>query len=203
MKTSIELLEEIISGYGEEWKRKLNIFFERVNEGTEIEENLIEDFLIACKEDILDGNKSTLELVEKRLDNDLLYDKFKDYMGERLEAYYAIAPLRVLEKKDEKKAADLVDAVFDEAILRVSLEIEEKYSEFMLENEEEMADIVAVLDSMCTFIVSNNLSEKAMEGVIQYNVRLSKKISKYIAKKINDNFETLKTKIILQKLYSK
>lgn len=202
MKTSIEVIDEIIKIKGEEWKKYLNDGLKTEDDGNLSEEmKLFEYFIEAYKEDIYKNNKKVLEQVEKKINNDLLYTDMKEYVDKLMEAYTLIYPLRVLEVRDKEKVLALIDYIFNEGIIRYNPNIEEKYKEYGLEVKEELENILGVLDSISTFVVANNLCKNAIGETIQYNLRLSHELSKYIAEIIDKNFEKLRTIIIVKKLY--
>ena len=74
MKTSIDNLKVLIESLGEDWKTKLDMYLK--NEDVDLDrkgKNSIEDFLQSCMEEIKDNKVSSLQRVEKKIDNDLLY----------------------------------------------------------------------------------------------------------------------------------
>lgn len=201
MKNSIEILNTIIETIGDEWKKYLDTYLKKDEiEGTPQYTELLSEFINAYKEDVIDNKIPVLTQIEKTIDNDLLFNSLKGYTDALLEAYHAIAPLRVLEIKDYKRAVRLVDFIFEQIILRFDPNAKKKYKEFEFEKEEEMLLVIGVLNSLCTFIVCHNLHKTAMADTIRLNTRLSRDISEYIAEIIDQNFEQLKTKIILEKL---
>lgn len=208
MKSSIELLNEIIKEIGEDWKKCLDTYLKQESDETDVEEapsydNLFSEFINAYKEDVIDNKSSILKQIEKTINNDLLFNRLKGYVDKLLEAYNAINPLRVLEVQDCKKAMGLIDFAFEQVVLRYNPDAKEKYAEFGLEKEGEFLVIAGVLNSLSTFIIAQNLHREATAEVIRFNTRLSKEISEYIAEIMDQNFESLKTKIILEMLYKK
>lgn len=208
MKNSIELLKEIIKEIGEDWKRCLDTYLKQELEEIDVEEaypynDLFSEFINAYKEDVIDNKTSILNQIEKLINNDLLLNCLKSYVNKLLNAYHAINPLRVLEVQNREKAIELVGLVFEQVILRYNPDAKNKYKEFGLEKESEFVDIAGVLNSLSTFIVVQNLHREAMTEVIRLNTRLSKEISEYIAESVDKNFESLKSKIILEMIYKR
>lgn len=206
MKSSIQLLNDIIETIGDDWKKSLDTYLKGEEDETDAEEvaqysNLFSDFVNAYKEDVIDNATSVLQQIEKNINNDLLFNNLQNHVKKLLRAYNAINSLRVLEVQDYKKATRLVDFIFEQVIIRYDSNADESYTEFGLETEEEFRLISGVLDSLCTFIVSQNFHRKAMAEIIRFNTRLSRDISEYISDIIDQNFESLKTKIILEKIF--
>lgn len=206
MKSSIQLLNDIIETIGDDWKKSLDTYLKGEEDETDVEgvaqySNLFSDFVNAYKEDVIDNATSVLQQIEKNINNDLLFNNLQNHVKKLLRAYNAINSLRVLEVQDYKKATRLVDFIFEQVIIRYDSNADESYTEFGLETEEEFRLISGVLDSLCTFIVSQNFHRKAMAEIIRFNTRLSRDISEYISDIIDQNFESLKTKIILEKIF--
>lgn len=208
MKSSVELLNEIMKEIGEDWKKSLDTYLKQELDEIEAGEafpynNLFSEFIDVYKEDVIDNKASILKQIEKIINNDLLLNRLKVYVDKLLEAYHAINPLRVLEVQDHKKAMGLIDYVFEQIVLRYNPDAKERYAEFGLEKEGEFLAVAGVLNSLSTFIVAQNLHREATVEVIRFNTRLSKEISEYVATIMDQNFENLKTKIILEMLYKK
>ena len=204
MKSSVELLDEIIEMAGDEWKKYLDLYLKRETEDDEETCEYVEyfdTFIETYKEDLLDNKKKNLTQIEKKLNNDLLSANLKNYMDKILEAYHAINPLRVLEVQDIDKAKEFLDFAFAYEILRFDPDAKEKACQKFELEKEEITAVMGVLDSLCTFIVSRNLHSDAMGEVIRYNTRLSKELSTYIAEAIEYNFDKLQMKIVVEKLF--
>lgn len=206
MQESIKILNQIIKEIGEDWKKGLDTYLKYESDEMDAEmmpqyNSLFEKFVNTYKEDIIDDKASVMKQVEKIINNDLLFSDLNEYIDKILEAYNAINPLRVLEIQDIQKAKKLVDIIFDQVILRLNPNVQDRYAEFGLGNQEEFFNVGGVLNSICTVIVSQNLHKDAMSGMIRFNTRLSREISEYISDKIDQNFESLKMQLILKKLY--
>lgn len=201
MKTSIECLKELIEQLGDDWKHVLDDFFKEG--GSDIDAsavNGIVDFLDACKEEIIADKTSSLQKVEKMIDNDLLYKSIKGYVDEMLRPYYASAPLRTLEIKDSEAALHAIEVIFNRAILRFDPSITRKYEDFGFENQEAFIDFLNVFDAICTFVVGKNLCYEAMEEFCYGRTRLPKKLCKRIAELLDENLDRLKINFIVEKL---
>lgn len=206
MQNSIEVLNKIIKKIGEDWKKCLDTYLKYESGEIDAEEmpqygGLFVEFVNAYKEDIIDDKASVMKQMEKKINNDLLFNDLNDYIDKLLEAYNAINPLRVLEVQDYQKAKKLVDFIFDQVIIRLNPNAQEKYADFGLGNKEEFLNVGGVINSLCTFIVLQNLHKDAMPEMIRLNTRLSKDLTEYIAEKTDQNFESLKTQLILKKVF--
>ncbi len=198
--TSIEILQNIEEALGTNWKKELDLYIKE-EDLEEDKKELFSQFFSALKEDTIEARLSNLHEVEKMINNDLLYESVTNYVDDILSAYNAIAPLRAMEIKDGGLAQKIVDCVFDENILRYNPYLYMRYEEYELLSEDVFIDITTVLSSMCTFLVSQNSHYSIMEKFIYDHTRLSKKLCRYIADKINDNFEKIQMCLIMDKLY--
>lgn len=198
--TSIEILQNIEEALGTNWKKELDLYIKE-EDLEEDKKELFSQFFSALKEDAIEARLSNLHEVEKMINNDLLYESVTNYVDDILSAYNAIAPLRAMEIKDGGLAQKIVDCVFDENILRYNPYLYMRYEEYELLSEDVFIDITTVLSSMCTFLVSQNSHYSIMEKFIYDHTRLSKKLCRYIADKINDNFEKIQMCLIMDKLY--
>lgn len=201
MKTSIECLKEFIEQMGDDWKHVLDDFFKEGGSGVDASVmNGIVEFLDACKEEVIADKTSSLQKVEKMIDNDLLYKNIKGYVDEMLCPYYASAPLRTLEIKDSEKALKAIEVIFNRAILRFDPSIPQKYEEFGFDNQDAFIDFLNVFDALCSFIVGKNLCYEAMEEFCYARTRLPKKLCKRIAELLDENLDRLKINFIVEKL---
>lgn len=200
MKDSIGILKELMSRGGEDWKKKLDAYLQG-NQTDNEEEELYLSFLGACEEDVIENKADILKKIEKMVNNDLLYGDLMGRIKNSLEAYYDMEPLRVLEVKDYQMALRLVDHVFEKAIVRFDPDVDEAYGEFGLDSNSTYIEIISVFVSLCEFIICKNLHRNAMVDVIYRNIRLSKKMCNYIADKIDNYFDQIRMKLILEKMY--
>lgn len=201
MKTSIECLKELIEQLGDDWKHVLDDFFKvEENELDDATSNDIIDFLNVCKEEIIEDKTSSLQKVEKLIDNDLLYKNIQSYVDDMLRPYYASAPLRTLEVKNQELAIATVEEIFNRAILRFDPNIPKKYEEFGFENDNAFVEFLNILDSICTFVVGKNFCIEAIEDFCYAQTRLPKKLCKKIAELLDANLTQLKLNFIVEKL---
>lgn len=201
MKTSIECLKELIELLGDDWKQVLDEFFKADEIDTEtVGVSEIFDFLDVCMEEIIADKTAPLQKVEKLIDNDLLYKNIRGYVDEMLQPYYASAPLRTLEVKEQEAALHAVEVIFARAILRFDPALPEKYSELGFENQKAFVDFLNVFDAVCTFAVSKNLCLEAMEDFCYTKTRLSRKLCKRVAELLDENLNQLKLNFIVETL---
>lgn len=202
MKNSIEYLQQLIANLGNDWKQELDAYLKNEDSMLKDEnESYFLEFSNACKEEIIENKASNMQKIEKIIDNDLLFKNLQSYFDNLLTPYYASSPLRILEIKNVEAASHVIDKVFEQAILRYNPDISSKYLDFGFENQDTFIDFLNVIDSMCTFVITKNLYSTSINELIYSNTRLSKKLCKHMTNLIDKNFEQLKTKLILEKLY--
>lgn len=201
MKNSADYLRELIEYAGDEWKKRLDAYLHNEKCDNKEERELIDTFIDAYKEDTINNVTATLKKIEQTISNDLLFNELKQWADTSLGAYYATEALRILEIEDYDLAVRLIDCIFEEAVVRFNPDIDEKYEEFGLKSEDAILDIISVLLSLCEFTVKRSLYTDAIYETIYRNTRLSKKMCRYITNKINKNYEEIRMKLILEKLY--
>ena len=201
MKTSKQCMDEMIENLGNEWKEKLDYFLknEDVNYEQEVK-NYILNFLNACKEDVIEGDTQKLKKIEKTVDNDLLYKNISVYIEGMLKPYFAAAPLRVYEVKDENLTNKIIEEVFMSTILRYNPDILNRYAEYGFTSEDDFVEYISILDVLCSFVVERNYCYETIEDVVYSHMRLSKASCKKIATLIDSNFDKLKVNYIIEKL---
>lgn len=202
MKSSIECLNELKKAEGEEWKKKLSSYLKDEDDNVEKEE-LYVAFIDAYRENVIDNMQTELKKVTKEIDNDLLMAELKEYIDGTLSGYYAAEPLRVMDRKDYDTATRLVDAIFEQCILRFDPEFVNSYEEYGFHILEDFNEIIFLLDSLVAFLVRRNLNSRAMADAIYVNIRISKKLCQYIAERIDRSFDRIQMKLIVDKLYEK
>ena len=201
MKTSIEALEVVIENSEGDWRQILDNFlkddFEEFSEEIKV---AIEEFFDAYKEDIISNNTHELNLIEKKIDNSLLYNNIHNYVRGQLRTYYLVAPLRSLAVQDANKASKAINDMFEQSVLRFNPQIIEKYEDYGFSNEDAMADVLNVFVSFCLFVAEENFYYTAIEDMVYKNFRLPKKICKLIAEIIDNNFQQIKINYIIERL---
>jgi len=203
MKTSIEHLKDLIEFLGDNWKQELDNFFKEDEISTDGEAaNKIMDFLEACKEEIIEEKTSSLQKVEKLIDNDLLYKNMYEYIEEMLRPYYVSAPLRTLEVKEPGAAVRAIEVIFERAVLRFDPNIPQRYEELGFANEDIFIDFLNTFNAVCTFVVSKNFCFDAIEDFIFTRTRLPKKVCIRVAEMLDENFNQLKINYIVERLNS-
>lgn len=202
VNTSVEYLDSLKDQCGEDWKKKLSNYLQE-DKGTlsAAEELCITDFLNAYKEDIIEKRTNSLKKAEKIIDNDLLMNDLKRNVERTLEAYYAIEPLRLLEIQDYESAVKAVDCIFEQAVLRFHPDIDKQYKKFGFLSREQFVNVIGVIVSLVEFAVSGSLYPDAAYAAIYQNSRLSKKMCHYIADKIENHYEKIQMKLLIEKLY--
>lgn len=201
MDTSVDYLNKLIEVCGESWKQKLDFYLK--DENADLDDNsknYIEDFLVGCKEEIIESKSSNLQKVEKIINNDLLYKNMRDYLDELLYPFYSFAPLRALDIKDSDKTQKMLKRVFEQTILRFNPDIIQNYEKYGFDNEKIFSDFINVLDSLCAFAVGKNLYYDAIEAFVYSQTRLSRNLCEKITDLIDENFNALKMNYIIEKL---
>lgn len=201
MNTSIGCLKELIGKIGDDWKQTLDAFFkdDEDNIDSELASDII-DFLDACKEEIISGQTSNLQKVEKLVDNDLLYKNIRSDVDEMLRPYYAAAPLRAWEAKDPEMAESIIEKIIEFGILRFDPNITKKYEEYGFDNQGAFIDFLNVYDAICTFVIGKNLCCEAMEEFIYFKTRMPERLCKKTAKLLDENYRQLQINYIIEKL---
>lgn len=203
MKTSVECLKILMEEAGQDWKLKLDDYLKRENDGPDLEyEDCIEDFFMACIEEIKEGKTSNLQKVEKMIHNELLYKNVKNYLDDLLRPFYAFAPLRALGVKDPDRAEAVLRQVFEQTILRVNPDIIQCYEQYGFDNGGAFTEYISAQNSICSFVVWKNMYYTAIEDFIYTQTRLSRKLCAQMAEMLNQNFEALKLNYIIEKLDS-
>lgn len=200
MKSSIETLNELTSRYNDIWKQILDSYLKDDEGVPEEAGNYIENFILACREDMISDRQGNWKKLEKRINNDLLYDNLRNYIRKSLSTYYLAAPLRALEARDAEEALKVTQEIFDHAILRFDINVIDKYEKYGFSSQEELADFLNALDSFCSYMVERNFCSSAIEEYAKYNMRFSSKLCRQIAKIIDTNFQQLKINYIVDSL---
>lgn len=201
MKTGINSLETLIENLGEEWKQLLDDYSKNITENFPTEfESAVSDFFNNFKEDIISNNTRDLNLIEKKIANDLLYNNIYNYVRESLSTYYIAAPMRSLATKDKDKTIKLIQDIFEKAILRFNPEIISKYENYGFPNQDSFIEFLNMFDSFCSFMVERNFDYSAIENVVYTSFRFPKETCKQISKYIDDNFHQIKINYIIDKL---
>lgn len=199
MKSSIEILNELISSYNADWKQILDSYL-KDDEVPEKAGEYIEQFLLMCKEDMISEKLENWKKLEGMIKNDLLYDNLRNHVRESLSAFYAAAPLRALDVQDVEKASKAVREIFDCAILRYDIGIIKKYEKCGFSSEDALIDFLNALDGFCSYMVERNFSRSSIEKYVWHHMRFSSKLCKQIAGIIDDNFQQIKMNYIIDNL---
>ena len=200
MRSSLECLQEFIDKNGEEWQKRLSTCMKSDEELSPDERACFQDFVEAYREAVIAGKSDELGAVKKRIANDLLADELREYIDQYLTGFYAAEPLRTLEVKDFDSAKKLADLIFEEKIVRFNPAIYEKYADFGFDAEQTFASVVNVVASLAEFTVEGNLQKKAIEEAVYTNIRITRKLSSYIAEKTDRNSEAIRAGLILRRL---
>lgn len=200
MKSSIEALNELTSRYSDDWKQILDSYLKDDDEVPMETRKYIEEFLFACKEDMISAKQDNWKKLEGKIKNDLLYDNLQNRIKESLSAYYIAAPLRALDAQDVDKASKAVQEIFSHAILRFDIKIIDRYDECGFPSQDALIDFLNVLDSFCSYMVERNFCCSTIEEYANYNMRFSRKLCKQIAEIIDKNFQQFKINYIMDNL---
>lgn len=199
VKSSIETLNELTSRYNDVWKQILDSYI-KDDEVPEEARRYIEDFILACREDMISDRQDNWKKLEERINNDLLYDNLRKHVRDSLSAYYSAAPLRALDTQDAEKASKVVQEIFDHAILRFDIKILDKYEKYGFPSKDSLTEFLNVLDSFCSYMAERNFCCSTIEEYAKHTMRFSSKLCKQIAKIIDTNFQQLKINYIIDNL---
>jgi hypothetical protein len=201
VESSVKYLDKLIEILGEEWKQKFDAYLK--DEETEINiesKECIADFFLAYKEEIINNETANIRAVEKKINNDLLFQNLKNYIENLLQPYYAFAPLRAFYVKNPDDTLRLVEDLFGQTILRFNQDILMDYKKYGFDNQDAFADFLNILDTLCTYIVQKNMYRNAIENFIYFQTRLQKELCKKITDLIDENFDTMKLNYIIDRL---
>lgn len=201
METSTKYLNKIIEAYGSNWLQQLDSYIKEDNTADTEDDPLFSDFISAYREATIDCKTSEIKKVEKLISNDLVFSQLNAYIEKRLSAYRAIEPLRIIDKTDPEKASKMVDLIYEQAIIRHNPDLDERFSEYGLADQDTFVGIISVLISLTTFIVTRNLYSSAIYDAVRLNTRLTASMCKHIADKIDQNFDQIRFRLIMEKLY--
>lgn len=199
--TSIEYLKELIEFVGENWKQVLDGYFK--DDNIDYDDRVIEiihNFLEAYKEEKIADKASILQKVEKTIANDLLYKNIQECVDDILEPYYASAPFRALEAKDQEVALRAIEEIFGRAILRLDPKITQDYEKYGFCNRAVFMDFLNALDALCTFVVGKNFCYDAIYNFIYLKTRLPQGVCRRVTDLVEDNLTQLKINYIIEKL---
>ncbi len=201
MTNSVESLKILIDTFGEGWKDRLTYYFRGQGEFQPEEKRCLIDFFNAYREDFIGNRLFNLAGVEKLIDNEVLNDKIENYVDDMLNLYYETEALRALEAKEPVKVKAAIDFIFEQVILRYNSDFEDFYDKFGFAGREEFGISARALDSLCTYVVTENFYKTTIIDVVYNNTRLSNEMCRHIGSKIEDNFVTLQRKLLVGKLY--
>lgn len=200
MENSLEILKKVIDEIGGDWKQKFIVFLNEEKELDEEDEKRFECFVEAYREDVINDDLKRKNEVKKLIDNDILSDNLQEYIQQRLVVYYAFACVRAMEAKDQENTIRVIEELFKKGIVRINPELVDCYAELGFESKESLVDLLNAFSSICDFVVYRNLYVDSISKAIYENTRISERVCAYIAELIDQNFESLKTRIILENL---
>lgn len=200
MKSSIEALNELTSRYDDDWKQILDSYLKDDDEVPKEAREYIDEFLFACKEDMISERQDNWKKLEGKIKNDLLYDNLRNRVKESLSAYYIAAPLRALDAQDAGKASKVVQDIFERAILRFDIKFIDKYEKCGFPNQDALIEFLNVLDNFCSYMVERNFGCSTIEGYARNIMRFSPKLCKQIAEIIDENFRQFQISYIIDNL---
>lgn len=200
MKSSIEALNELTSRYDDDWKQILDSYLKGDDEVPEEVREYIEEFLFACKEDMISDKQDNWKKLEGKIKNDLLYDNLRNRVKESLSAYYIAAPLRALDAQDAGKASKAVQEIFERALLRFDTKFIDKYEKCGFSSQDAMIEFLNVMDSFCSYMIERNFCCSTIEVYAKNIMRFSPKLCKQIAEMIDANFRQFQVNYIIDNL---
>ena len=200
MKSSIEALNELTSRYDDDWKQILDSYLKGDDEVPEEVREYIEEFLFACKEDMISDKQDNWKKLEDKIKNDLLYDNLRNRVKESLSAYYIAAPLRALDAQDAGKASKAVQEIFERALLRFDTKFIDKYEKCGFSSQDAMIEFLNVMDSFCSYMIERNFCCSTIEVYAKNIMRFSPKLCKQIAEMIDANFRQFQVNYIIDNL---
>lgn len=200
MKSSIEALNELTSRYDDDWKQFLDSYLKGDDEVPEEVGEYIEEFLFACKEDMISEKQDNWKKLEGKIKNDLLYDNLRNYVKKSLSAYYIAAPLRALDAQDAGKASKVIQEIFERALLRFDIRFIDKYEKCGFSSQDALIQFLNVMDSFCSYMVERNFCCSTIEGYAKSFLRFSPKLCKQVAESIDNNFRQFQVNYIIDNL---
>lgn len=201
MTNSVESLKILMDTFGEGWKDRLSYYFRGQGEFKPEEKQCLADFFNAYREDFIGNRLFNLAGVEKLIDSEMLNSEIENYVDDLLNLYYETEALRKLEAEEPVKVKAAADFIFEQVILRYNSEFAESYNKYDFPDKEEFETAARALDSLCTYVVSENFYKTTIVDVVYNNTRLSKELCRHIGNKIDENFVALQRKLLVGKLY--
>lgn len=201
MLNSVESFKILMETFGDRWKDRLSQYFRGQGEFQPEEKRCLVDFFNAYREDFIGNRLFNLAGVEKLVDSDVLNSEIENYVDDMLSLYYDTEALRALEAKEPVKVKAAVDYIFEQVILRYNSDFEAAYEKYEFGNCEEFRKSAYALDSLCTYVVTENFHKTTIIDVVYNNIRLSKDACRHIGNRIDENFVTLQRKLLIGKLY--
>lgn len=197
-------LSRFIKKAGENWKERLLNCIHDEEENGNVEENLEQEFDDLCnllKEILMTEDADTLQFVKDKFSGELtVYHALEKYVKEDMFAFYYTAVLREKAKESIDDTLQLIEDFYQNIIIRTNPHFFEQYKRLGFASEAAMKKTVFVLDSMTQFVIEKNYTQAAAAEMLEDLTRLDRTICLYIAQKIEDNFQSLQMKVLLQKL---
>lgn len=206
MAQKIELsITHFIQKAGEDWKEKLLNCIHEEEENGDVGENLENEFDDLCnafKEILMQENEEALQLLKDRFAGELtVFNSLEKHVKENMFAFYFTTVLREKAKQSLENAIYIVDIIYQHFILRNNPDFFELYTKKLgFETQESLEKLTFIFDSITEFVIEKNYTQTAISEMIESLTRLDKELCSHTAKKIDDHFQELQMKIILQKL---
>ncbi len=202
MEKLMKDLDEIVRKYNQqeaEWQEKI----EAVDNLSEISDSELRKLLNEVVRIIRQLLKEApFEEAEKRLKKVLpkkLEEKVVKLAHQSLKGYYALAPVRALEKERLEGAVSLITLIFNKYILRYEKDFFLFGSEYNIE-ESQLKKIAESMDSLVSFYVQSHYSRRMIIGDLKDETGLMDATIESVADLIEENYQKLQFNEILDQL---
>ncbi len=205
MTEKLELsLNRFIQKAGENWKEKLLNCIHDEEEDGKVEESLEQEFEELCdhlKEALMQEDTKALQVIKNHFSGELtVFNSLEKYVKDNLFAFYFTAVLREKSNQSTEDTIKIIDFIYQDFIIRNNPDFFDQYKQLGFTDKESLQKTVFVLDSITEFVIEKNYTQAAIAEALEDLTRLNKSICVYVAQKIDDNFQSLQIKVLLQKL---
>lgn len=191
-----------LSQLNSNWDDVLTSFLDDKNDTNANKEQreVIKKFTELLDSIIEEANRSRISVdkVESLFDGKKCEKYAKSYIKRKMQTYDSFKALRDLDNKDRIKAKFCVDLIWDSNIIRYDPNID--FETQNLIEEKEYNSVVNSLDLFTDTCVVHSLCVSAICKELEKESGLSNEMCKYIAEKIDNDFEKLKLNYIIEKL---
>lgn len=202
MKDINYAIEQFIELAGVRWKEWIMEFLsnsDMINEEDELSDGFRE-LLSAIQECLMDGDLSGLQTIREKFGKEeVLCNSLIKSAQREMTSYNDSESLRRLQVNDEIWK-NMVDDIFINQILRYDPEFCERFEEYEVQDEEELAEIVRTLEVFVRICISNKYTKRIVTKACWELFRLKEANCAYLAEKIDLHWNELQMNYIIDKM---